>query len=74
MIAHDYSKYMRKEKLIKYLFLWPTLLILLFLIAYPFITLIYYSFFPICFKIRRPCQAEFCLSLLLAYVLSEGSA
>lgn len=52
MIAHDYSKYTRQEKLIKYLFLWPTLLILLFLIAYPFITLIYYSFFN--FSFLRP--------------------
>jgi len=52
MLTTDYNKYTRKEKMIKYLFLWPTLIILLFLIAYPFIMLIYYSFFN--FSFLRP--------------------
>jgi len=45
MVLKDYQKFANKEKWIKYLFLWPTLILLLFLIAYPFIMLIYYSFF-----------------------------
>ncbi len=52
MLTADYNKYARKEKMIKFLFLWPTLIILFFLIAYPFIMLIYYSFFN--FSFLRP--------------------
>jgi multiple sugar transport system permease protein len=53
----EYIKYARKEKLIKYFFLWPALIILLFLIAYPFIMLIYYSFFN--FSFLRPVNTKF---------------
>jgi multiple sugar transport system permease protein len=52
MTSFDYTKYARKEKMVKLLFLWPALVILLFLIAYPFIMLIYYSFFN--FSFLRP--------------------
>jgi len=45
MTNFDHKKYTRNETLIKLLFLWPSLAILLFLIAYPFVMLIYYSFF-----------------------------
>lgn len=56
MLNTDYSRYTRKEKIVKYLFLWPTLIILLFLIAYPFIMLIYYSFFN--FSFLRPVNTK----------------
>jgi multiple sugar transport system permease protein len=57
MTTYDYKKYARNEKLIKLLFLWPSLAILLFLIAYPFIMLIYYSFFN--FSFLRPVNNKF---------------
>jgi multiple sugar transport system permease protein len=57
MTEYDYKKYTRNEKLIKLLFLWPSLAILLFLIAYPFIMLIYYSFFN--FSFLRPINTKF---------------
>jgi multiple sugar transport system permease protein len=57
MTDYDYKKYARNEKLIKLLFLWPSLAILLFLIAYPFIMLIYYSFFN--FSFLRPINTKF---------------
>ncbi|MBD3307834.1 ABC transporter permease subunit [candidate division KSB3 bacterium] len=44
-----YQSYAKHEKWIKIFFIWPTLLLLLFLIAYPFIMLIYYSFFNFSF-------------------------
>ena len=49
MTDYDHKKYLRNEKLIKLLFLGPSLAILLFLIAYPFVMLIYYSFFNFSF-------------------------
>jgi multiple sugar transport system permease protein len=54
---YDHKKYVRNEKLIKLLFLWPSLAILLFLIAYPFVMLIYYSFFN--FSFLRPINTKF---------------
>ena len=57
MTEYDYKKYARNEKLIKLLFLWPSLAILLFLIAYPFVMLIYYSFFN--FSFLRPINTKF---------------
>ena len=57
MTEYDYKKFARNEKLIKLLFLWPALAILLFLIAYPFIMLIYYSFFN--FSFLRPVNTKF---------------
>ena len=54
---YDHKKYLRNEKLIKLLFLWPSLAILLFLIAYPFAMLIYYSFFN--FSFLRPVNTKF---------------
>ena len=57
MSDYDQKKYERNEKLIKLLFLWPSLAILLFLIAYPFIMLIYYSFFN--FSFLRPINTKF---------------
>jgi len=57
MSDYDYKKYERNEKLIKLLFLWPSLAILLFLIAYPFVMLIYYSFFN--FSFLRPINTKF---------------
>jgi multiple sugar transport system permease protein len=57
MTEYDHIKYVRNEKLIKLLFLWPSLAILLFLIAYPFIMLIYYSFFN--FSFLRPVNTKF---------------
>ena len=57
MTDYDHKKYIRNEKLIKLLFLWPSLAILLFLIAYPFIMLIYYSFFN--FSFLRPINTKF---------------
>ena len=57
MSDYDYKKYERNEKLIKLLFLWPSLAILLFLIAYPFVMLIYYSFFN--FSFLRPINNKF---------------
>ena len=57
MTTYDHKKYVRNEKLIKLLFLWPSLAILLFLIAYPFIMLIYYSFFN--FSFLRPINTKF---------------
>jgi multiple sugar transport system permease protein len=54
---YDHKKYLRNEKLIKLLFLWPSLAILLFLIAYPFVMLIYYSFFN--FSFLRPINTKF---------------
>jgi multiple sugar transport system permease protein len=57
MTTYDHKKYVRNEKLIKLLFLWPSLAILLFLIAYPFIMLIYYSFFS--FSFLRPINTKF---------------
>ena len=57
MTTYDHKKYVRNEKLIKLLFLWPSLAILLFLIAYPFIMLIYYSFFN--FSFLRPINNKF---------------
>jgi multiple sugar transport system permease protein len=57
MSDYDQKKYERNEKLIKLLFLWPSLAILLFLIAYPFIMLIYYSFFN--FSFLRQANTKF---------------
>lgn len=57
MSDYDHIKYIRNEKLIKLLFLWPSLAILLFLIAYPFVMLIYYSFFN--FSFLRPVNTKF---------------
>ena len=57
MSDDEYKKYERNEKLIKLLFLWPSLAILLFLIAYPFVMLIYYSFFN--FSFLRPANNKF---------------
>ena len=57
MSDYDYKKYERNEKLIKLLFLWPSLAILLFLIAYPFVMLIYYSFFN--FSFLRQANTKF---------------
>ena len=54
---YDHKKYLRNEKLIKLLFLGPSLAILLFLIAYPFVMLIYYSFFN--FSFLRPINTKF---------------
>jgi len=57
MTDYDHIKYIRNEKLMKLLFLWPSLAILLFLIAYPFVMLIYYSFFN--FSFLRPVNTKF---------------
>jgi multiple sugar transport system permease protein len=57
MSDYDHVKYVRNEKLMKLLFLWPSLAILLFLIAYPFVMLIYYSFFN--FSFLRPVNTKF---------------
>jgi multiple sugar transport system permease protein len=57
MTTYDHKKYLRNEKLIRLLFLWPSLAVLLFLIAYPFIMLIYYSFFN--FSFLRPINTKF---------------
>ena len=57
MSDYDHIKYIRNEKLMKLLFLWPSLAILLFLIAYPFVMLIYYSFFN--FSFLRPVNTKF---------------
>ncbi len=57
MTDYDHKKYLRNEKLIKLLFLGPSLAILLFLIAYPFVMLIYYSFFN--FSFLRPINTKF---------------
>jgi len=57
MMDYDHKKYLRNEKLIKLLFLGPSLAILLFLIAYPFVMLIYYSFFN--FSFLRPINTKF---------------
>ena len=57
MSDYDHVKYIRNEKLMKLLFLWPSLAILLFLIAYPFVMLIYYSFFN--FSFLRPVNTKF---------------
>jgi len=57
MSDYEIKKYARNEKLIKLLFLWPSLAILLFLIAYPFVMLIYYSFFN--FSFLRPINNKF---------------
>jgi len=57
MSEYDHVKYLRNEKLIKLLFLWPSLAILLFLIAYPFVMLIYYSFFN--FSFLRQANTKF---------------
>ena len=57
MSDYEIKKYARNEKLIKLLFLWPSLAILLFLIAYPFVMLIYYSFFN--FSFLRPVNNKF---------------
>ena len=57
MTTYDHKKYLRNEKLIKLLFLWPSLAVLLFLIAYPFVMLIYYSFFN--FSFLRPVNTKF---------------
>jgi multiple sugar transport system permease protein len=57
MMDYDHKKYLRNEKLIKLLFLGPSLAILLFLIAYPFVMLIYYSFFN--FSFLRPVNTKF---------------
>jgi len=57
MTTYDHKKYSRNEKLIKLLFLWPSLAVLLFLIAYPFVMLIYYSFFN--FSFLRPVNTKF---------------
>jgi multiple sugar transport system permease protein len=57
MTEFDHKKYARNETLIKLLFLWPSLAILLFLIAYPFVMLIYYSFFN--FSFLRPINTRF---------------
>jgi multiple sugar transport system permease protein len=57
MTLQDSFRYEQKEKWIKYLFLWPTLAILLFLIAYPFIMLIFYSFTS--FSAMRPANIKF---------------
>jgi multiple sugar transport system permease protein len=57
MTDYDHKKYLRNEKLMKLLFLWPSLAILLFLIAYPFVMLIYYSFFN--FSFLRPVNTKF---------------
>ncbi len=57
MTTYDHKKYVRNEKLIQLLFLWPSLAVLLFLIAYPFIMLIYYSFFN--FSFLRPINTKF---------------
>jgi len=57
MSDYDQKKYERNEKLIKLLFLWPSLAILLFLIAYPFVMLIYYSFFN--FSFLRQANTKF---------------
>ena len=57
MSDYDHVKYIRNEKLMKLFFLWPSLAILLFLIAYPFVMLIYYSFFN--FSFLRPVNTKF---------------
>lgn len=57
MTLKEQSRYEQKEKWIKYVFLWPTLAILLFLIAYPFIMLIVYSFTS--FSAMRPANIKF---------------
>jgi multiple sugar transport system permease protein len=57
MTLKEQSRYEQKEKWIKYVFLWPTLVILLFLIAYPFIMLIFYSFTS--FSAMRPANIKF---------------
>ena len=57
MSDYEIKKYARNEKLIKLLFLWPSLAILLFLIAYPFVMLIYYSFFN--FSFLRQANTKF---------------
>jgi multiple sugar transport system permease protein len=57
MTLKEQNRYEQKEKWIKYIFLWPTLAILLFLIAYPFIMLIFYSFTN--FSAMRPANWKF---------------
>jgi len=57
MSDYEIKTYARNEKLIKLLFLWPSLAILLFLIAYPFVMLIYYSFFN--FSFLRQANTKF---------------
>jgi len=47
--AESYPKEFLNEKRFKILFIWPSLIILLFLIGYPFVMLIYYSFFRFSF-------------------------
>lgn len=50
--ANYYPKEFLTEKRFKILFVWPSLIVLLFLIGYPFIMLIFYSFFR--FSFLRP--------------------
>ena len=57
MTLKDQIRYEQKEKWIKYVFLGPTLAILLFLIAYPFVMLIFYSFTN--FSAMRPANFKF---------------
>jgi multiple sugar transport system permease protein len=57
MQLKEQIRYEQKEKWIKYVFLWPTLAILLFLIAYPFVMLIFYSFTN--FSAMRPANFKF---------------
>jgi multiple sugar transport system permease protein len=57
MLLKEQSRYEQKEKWIKYVFLWPTLAVLLFLIAYPFVMLIFYSFTN--FSAMRPANWKF---------------
>lgn len=57
IVLKERQRYEKKEKWIKYIFLWPTLSILFFLIAYPFIMLILYSFTN--FSAMRPANIRF---------------
>lgn len=57
MTLTEQRRYEQREIWIKYAFLWPTLAILLFLIAYPFIMLILYSFTS--FSAMRPANIRF---------------
>jgi multiple sugar transport system permease protein len=69
MKIENYHNYLRQEKFVRIFFIWPTLLLLLFLIAYPFIMLIYYSFFN--FSFLRPVNTTFAGLGNYTFILSD---
>lgn len=69
MKIEDYTSYVRNEKFVKIFFIWPTLALLLFLIAYPFIMLIYYSFFN--FSFLRQVNTKFIGLENYTFILSD---